>query len=211
MFGKMNAGLMFISIPIISLALLHWFGIIQKKLIAYTFVIALPLLIILSIGSFQFYKVSHRFNDHNFEARKITGNGVELIWAPAGKGWTDNGVSWDEAKQICSHLSEDGKTILEDEVNIWRLPSVEEAVASQVYHGENAGGVWNNQTHEANYKHQPDKESPLWNVNLKTIYWWTSTELNKKQAYIIVYNGGVFPRNKSIKAGYLNFRAVKNK
>lgn len=208
-FGNMNAGILFIAIPLILLASLYWFGNITKKLIAYIPLLFLPLLMIITIGSVQFYKVSHRYNDHNLESRIIKGNRVELIWAPEGPGWADNGTTWDEANKICSLLSEDGKSISKDVKNIWRLPTVEEAVASQVYHGENAGGIWNSQKKEATYSHQPDKESPLWNPNVKTIYWWTATEVNDKQAYIIIYNGAVHPRNKNIKAGYLNFRAVK--
>jgi hypothetical protein len=41
------------------------------------------------------------------------------------------------------------------------------------------------------------------------IYWWTDTEVDAKQAYIIVYNGSVWPRDKRIRPGYLGFRAVK--
>jgi hypothetical protein len=79
-----------------------------------------------------------------------------------------------------------------------------------VYHGTNAGGVWDSTGRKTSYKLRPDKESPLWNIHLKTIYWWTSTEVNKSDAYIIVYNGGVWPRKKTLKANYLNFRAVKD-
>ena len=78
-----------------------------------------------------------------------------------------------------------------------------------VFHGNNAGGTWDSKAIKAGYKKQPDKESPLWNMHLKTIYWWTYTEVNRKEAFIIVYNGGVWPGNKKLKAGYLNFRAVK--
>ncbi len=209
LFENFNAGFFLIAIPIIGLSFLYWFGNFKHKNIAYVLIIALPILIILGIGSFQLYKVSHRFNNHNVNAQLIHGNQVQLIWAPVGPGWTDNGTTWDEAKQICSHLSEDGTTISKEELNIWRLPTVQEAVASQVYRGKNAGGIWNNEKKRATYNHQPDKESPLWNVNSKTIYLWTSTEEDDNQAYIIVYNGKVFPRDKSTKADYLNFRAVK--
>lgn len=209
-FGQMNAGLLFISTPIIGLAILYWLGSFHYKSVAYILVVAFPMFIIFIIGSIQLYKVSHRFSDNNFEMRGIKGNAVHLIWAPTGPGWPDNGVSWKEAKKICSYLSEDGKSISNEELNIWRLPTVEEAVSSQVYHGENAVGSWNNKLKKATYYHQPDKESPLWNKNIKTIYWWTSTEVNEQQAYIIVYNGGVHARNKNIKVGYLNFRAVKD-
>jgi hypothetical protein len=94
-------------------------------------------------------------------------------------------------------------------VNIWRLPTVDEAVRSLVRHGHNAEGIWDMKEKRAYYKIQPDKESPLWNVHLKTIYWWTSTEADESKAYIVVYDGGIWPRTKTLKADYLNFRAVK--
>ncbi|PKL82305.1 MAG: DUF1566 domain-containing protein [Ignavibacteriae bacterium HGW-Ignavibacteriae-3] len=211
LFGKMNAGFFFVIIPLISLSLLYWFGRLEKRKLAYIMVAGLPLLIIFGIGIFYGIRVSDRYNDNNFETRLIKGNGVELTWAPQGPGWPDNGTSWFEAKKICAHLSEDGKSLSENEINIWRLPTVDEAVRSLVYRGTNAGGVWDEKTKSASYKEWPDKESPLWNMYLKTIYWWTSTEVNDSQAYIIVYNGGVWPRDKKLRAGYLNFRAVKEK
>ena len=210
LFGKMNAGFFFVVIPLISLALLYWFGKLQKKKLAYLLVAGFPLLIIFVLGMVNGYRVSHRYSDNNFESRLIKGNGVELIWAPQGPGWPDSGTNWYDANKICAHLNADGNSLNESEVNIWRLPTIDEAVRSQVYHGSTAGGTWNEITKTASYKNQPDKESPLWNMHIKTIYWWTSSEVNKKEAYIIVYNGGVWPRQKTLKAGYLNFRAVRD-
>jgi len=208
-FSGMKAGFLFVVMPLIGLAMLYWFGKLEKKKLAYSLVAGVPLLIIFSFGLFNGIRVAKRYNDNNFDARAIKGNGIKLIWAPQGSGWPDTGTNWNDAKKICAHLNEDGKTLNDSELNIWRLPTVNEAVRSQVYHGNNAGGVWNEKTKSASYKDQPDKESPLWNMHLKTIYWWTSTEVNDKQAYIIVYNGGVWPRDKKMKVGYLNFRAVK--
>jgi 2',3'-cyclic-nucleotide 2'-phosphodiesterase (5'-nucleotidase family) len=61
----------------------------------------------------------------------------------------------------------------------------------------------------ASYRQQPDKESPLWNIYSKVIYWWTASEVSDKQAYIVVYNGGVWARTKTMRPGYLTFRAVR--
>jgi hypothetical protein len=55
----------------------------------------------------------------------------------------------------------------------------------------------------------PDKESPLWDKYSKVIYWWTATGMDDKNAYIIVYNGQVWPRPKKAHWDYLGFRAVK--
>jgi hypothetical protein len=210
LFKNMNAGFLLIAIPLTFVGIFYWFGKLERKTIPILIVIVLPAFQIVGIGSYLGYKVSKRYNDNNFNARLIKGNNVELIWAPKGPGWPDNGTSWTNAKNICAHLNEDGMSQNDHVRNMWRLPTIDEATRSEVYRGNNAGGTWNADTKTATYKHQPDKESPLWNAHLKTIYWWTSNELNERQAYIIVYNGGVYPRNKKIKKGYLNFRAVKN-
>jgi hypothetical protein len=146
MFGQ------YLLMPLAGLSVLYWFGKLEKRKLAYLIIFALPLLQIIGIGSFQAIRVAGRFNDNDFTARVIQGNGVKLQWAPQGTGWPDNGTSWNEAKRICAHL---------------------------------------------------------WNMHLKTIYWWTSTVVNREKAYIIAYNGGVWPRMKKLKAAYLNFRAVK--
>jgi len=204
-----SAGMFLFAIPLIALAILYWFGKLEKKKLAYVLVVGIPLLIVFGFGIFHGVRVAGRFNDDNFEARLIKGNGVDLIWAPQGPGWPDNGTNWSNAKNICAHLRSDGKTLSDSVLNIWRLPTIDEAVRSQVYHGSNAKGVWNEKTKTASYQNQPDKESPLWNMYVKTVYWWTSTEVNEKQAYIIVYDGGVWLRLKNLRPAYMNFRAVK--
>ena len=62
---------------------------------------------------------------------------------------------------------------------------------------------------EATYETPPDKESPLWNTHSQVIYWWTATEVDEGQAYIIVYDGKVWSREKQLSLGYLGFRCVK--
>ena len=76
-------------------------------------------------------------------------------------------------------------------------------------HGRNAGGKWDRRAGAASYLTRPDKESPLWNIHSKVIYWWTATEVDIDRAYIIVYDGKVWPRRKSARYGYLGFRGVK--
>jgi len=210
LFGKMKAGFFLVGIPLAGLAFLYWFGKLERRKFAYFLVIGLPLIQIFGIGTFQAIRVAGRYNDNNFVSRLIEGNRVKLMWAPQGPGWPDKGTSWYDAKKICIHLNNDGTKLEDGELNIWRLPTVDEAVRSMVYHGINAGGVWDSTGRKTSYKLNPDKESPLWNIHLKTIYWWTSTEVNESDAYIIVYNGGVWPRKKTSKADYLNFRAVKD-
>jgi hypothetical protein len=76
-------------------------------------------------------------------------------------------------------------------------------------HGQNSGGVWDPDTAKAAYTTRPDKESPLWNIHSQVIYWWTATEVDEKRAYIIVYDGKVWPRAKRFGPDYLGFRCVK--
>jgi len=77
-------------------------------------------------------------------------------------------------------------------------------------HGRNSGGVWDVKLASASYQTTPDKESPLWNPHSKVIYWWTATEVDDQTAYMIVYDGKVWPRKKKIHPGYLGFRAVRS-
>jgi hypothetical protein len=207
-FGR-GAGVLFIGIPFVGLALLYWFGKVDRKKLACLLAVGPPLLIILGFGTSQAIRVAGRFHDDVAGARRIEGNGVALTWAPTGPGWPDAGTTWENAVFVCSHLSEDGTTLADKELNFWRLPTVDEAVRSMVRHGTNAGGVWTGAAKTASYKKQPDKESPLWNAYSKVIYWWTADEVDARRAYIVVYNGTVWPRLKTLQPAYLAFRAVR--
>ena len=100
---------------------------------------------------------------------------------------------------------------MEEEQNIWRLPTADEAVRSMMLHGQNAGGVWDALKRKAVYERTPDKESPLWDVHSKVIYYWTldTPADDERKAYIIVYHGGVYTKMKTDEQSYLGFRAVK--
>jgi hypothetical protein len=76
-------------------------------------------------------------------------------------------------------------------------------------HGKNAGGVWDAAKSVATYQIKPDKETPLWNPHSQVIYWWTATEIDVDRAYMIAYNGGVFPRAKRLAPTYFTFRCVR--
>lgn len=201
-----------IAIPLILLGLLYLFGRPKPKKLAYLLIICVPLLIILVFGSINFIKVSQRVDDGDYGMRTIEGNGLTLIAAPRGPGWPDRGTTYYEAVEICKYLSEDGTQIMDEEQNIWRLPSVEEALKIMSLHEENCEGIWDPETEKATYKMKPDKESPLWDVHSKVIYYWTSeiSDPDEEKAYIIVYDGGVFERYADSSYAYLSFRAVKD-
>lgn len=206
---RYSTALTLITGPLILLGTLYWFGRPQPRKRAYLLIVGFPVLILIACGVGPAYRVAGRVDDGNLQARLVEGNGVKLIWAPDGPGWPRDGVSWPEAVRRCQYLTEDGQALADTPQNIWRLPTVEEAARSMSRHGQNCGGGWNSQFAQTSYRLTPDKESPLWNVHSKVIYWWTSTEVDERRAYIMVYDGKVWPREKRIRPGYLGFRAVK--
>jgi hypothetical protein len=199
----------FLLIPLVGLGALHWFGRPKPRKIAFYVAIGLPLLTLILSGIGPAIRVSQRINDGNLQARLVQGNGITLTWAPEGPGWPTSGMNWEEAQQACLHLNEDGLTLSDQPQDIWRLPTVDEAVRSMALHGENSGGVWDQENAQATYETRPDKESPLWNIYSQVIYWWTATEVDQEDAYIIVYDGKVWPRSKQFGPAYLGFRCVK--
>jgi hypothetical protein len=204
------SGIFIIGFPLIILGALYWFGRPRPKKLAYIIAICTPLLIYIGFSVEPAIRVSGRYDDGNREARFVEGNNINLLWAPEGPGWSDKGVDFEEAKRICRYLKEDGKSLSDTILDIWRLPSVEEIIRSMTRNNINSKGSWDSKTETAIYEKTPDKESPLWNPNSKIIYWWSSTEKNNNTAYIVVYNGAVYPRPKKLKMGDLSFRAIKN-
>ena len=204
-----NPGLFLLIAPMVGLGALYWFGRLQPRKLAVLVVFGLPMLTLIFSGIEPIWRVSQRFDDGNLQARVVLGDGVELIWAPDGPGWPRSGANWHEAQGVCQQLSEDGLTLSPDPQHIWRLPSADEAVRSMSRRGQNSGGHWDAKIGKATYKTNPDKESPLWNIHSQVIYWWTATEVDEKHAYIIVYDGKVWPRSKQLSPAYLGFRCVK--
>ncbi|MDJ0635985.1 MAG: hypothetical protein QNJ34_22555 [Xenococcaceae cyanobacterium MO_188.B29] len=204
-----NAATFFIIVPLVLLGVLYWFGSSQPRKVATYLIVGLPLLTVAIFGAEPIWRVSHRINDGNLAARLVKGNSVKLIWAPDGPGWPRQGASWYEAREVCQYLAEDGKFLASTPQHIWRLPTVDEAVRSMSRHSENSEGRWDSQKAQASYQTRPDKETPLWNVHSQVIYWWTDTEVDEEQTYIIAYDGKVWQRTKRFRLGYLGFRCVK--
>jgi hypothetical protein len=197
------------AVPVL-VGLVFLVGRPQPKRLAYGISLGLPILIIIGFGVEPVYRVSTRMDDGDRTARLIEGNGVTLLWAPAGPGWTREGlVSWDEAVHRARHLSEDGQTIADKPQDIWRLPTREEIVRSMTRRGQNAGGQWDAQTQRPSYERRPDKESPLWDSYAPLIYLWTSEEADADYAWIVVYHGGVFSKPKRVGSPSFGFRAVR--
>jgi hypothetical protein len=204
-----NAATFLIIIPLVGIGALYWFGRPQPRKLAVSLAVGLPFLTLIISGIEPVLRVSQRVNDGNLQARLVHGNGIDLTWTPDGPGWPRTGTNWHEAQGVCGHLSEDGLTLASTPQDIWRLPTVDEAVRSMARHGQNSGGVWDEGTAKTTYNTKPDKESPLWNIYSQVIYWWTATEVDEENAYIIVYDGKVWARGKQFSPAYLGFRCVK--
>ena len=204
-----NAATFLIILPLGGMGGMYWYGRPRPRKLAVSLAVSLPLLALILSGIEPVLRVSQRLDDGNLGARTVSGNGVMLIWAPDGPGWPPEGTDWFEAQQVCHYLTEDGLTLASWPQNIWRLPTVEEAVRSMSRHGRNSGGVWDAENAKATYETEPDKESPLWNVHSQVIYWWTATEVDEARASIIAYDGRVWPRSKSFGPAYLGFRCVR--
>ena len=196
----------------VLVGILFLFGRPHPRKWAYLVVAGVPLLVSIICAVEPIYRISGRIDDGIREERLVEGNGVKLFWAPAGPGWARSAgqaCSWEEAHRRCQFLTEDGKTLADTPQNIWRLPTVDEAVRSMARHGQNCGGRWDPEKKWAAYDVRPDKESPLWDTHSGIIYWWTKTEVDEANSFIIVYHGGVYPRKKRLRMGSLGFRAVR--
>ena len=205
-----NTVTFFLIAPLIGIGMLYWFGRPQPRKIAVSLAVGLPILTLIISGTEPVLRVSQRLDDGNLQTRLVHGNGVNLVWAPDGPGWPRTGANWHEAQRVCQYLRGDGVTLAPSPQHIWRLPTVDEAVRSMARHGQNSGGVWDTESGKATYKTTPDKESPLWNAHSQVIYWWTATEVAEERAYIIVYDGKVWPRAKRFSLPYRGFRCVKS-
>jgi len=196
--------------PLLLIGGLYYVGRPRPRRWAAAVVAGLPLLTLVVSAAVPAWNVLTRWDDGDRGTRRVAGNGVDLIWAPAGPGWPADGVSWEEAVRRCRHLTADGTIVAETPQRVWRLPTVDEVVRSQCRHGHNCGGAWEGKTIQPHYATMPDKEPPLWDPYSKVIYWWTATELDEGGACIVVYNGQVWPRPKRAHWGYLGFRAVRD-
>lgn len=206
---KTPSAMTLILIPMVALGLMYFFSTSVRHHWALALNVALPLIVALVVGWEPASTVMHRYDDGIRGMRTVQGNGVALQWAPEGPGCPDHGVGYEESKRICSHLTADGTTLSDSVLNIWRLPTVEEAVRSLTRNGVNAGGVWDPVTRTPSYTTKPDKETPLWNPHSMIIYWWTSSEADSARVFRVVFNGMVTMLPKKLAMGDMAFRAVR--
>ena len=199
-----------IGAPMLALAFLYAYGRPTPVSWARRMVLWVPLATAVVCGAYPGWRSITRPSTVDLSMRHIAGNGVDLVWAPAGPGWDERGFSWFEAKNRCDRLTADGTTLAPTPQHLWRLPSVDETVRTMIWRGRNAGGEWDAATHEARYREMPDKEAPLWNPYSMVIYWWTSDEADASRAYIVVYNGRVNSVLKKAGPAYMACRCVRS-
>ena len=189
-----------------------------RRNLRYLIGVGIPLLVVVGVSVAQLPIVLSRVDDGDRGAREIAGNGITLVWAPAGPGWNWQQAggwhpSWDhiafygvpplglklmtghatqgdmDATNLCRYLGADGLTLLDEPQGIWRMPTTDEVVRSLVRHGENAGCAWNGQAGSADCRVRPDKETPLWAPDRPPIYYWTADEYDERDAWYVSYNG----------------------
>jgi hypothetical protein len=204
------AGLLLIALPLAVLGILYAYGRPTPARLARCALIFVPLATVMVSGAYPGWRAITRPKTVDSSMRAIAGNGVALTWAPAGPGFNHLGLSWVAAKNTCAALTEDGQSLASTPLNIWRLPTVDEAVRTMSFRGRNAGGTWDAATETAHFDVMPDKEAPLWDPFSQVIYWWTSDEVDVDRAYRVVYNGQVTPLLKRISPAYLSCRCVKS-
>ena len=191
LYFRNGAGVVLIALPLTILGALFCFGRPEPKRWAWRATLLLPGLTAVCTGIVPGCRAITRWDDGNYRARLVEGNGVRLVWAPEGPGWGERHASWDEAVKACEHLTADGLALSPTVINIWRLPTIEEAVRSMVRRGRNAHGTWDRENRKAEYSVLPEKESPLWRRYSRVIYWWTASEDGPDRRFRIAYNGYV--------------------
>jgi hypothetical protein len=209
--GARGAALTLIILPLLTLAALYKFGRPEPKRWARRIVVWVPLLTALVSGAYPGWRALTRPTAVDRSAHRFAANGVDLVWAPEGPGWDTHGFRWTEAVRRCAYLDASGTALAGVAQHIWRLPTVDEAVRTMVYRGQNAGGAWDRAAHTAHYRVMPDKEPPLWNPYSQVIYWWTAdeSETDPANAYRVVYNGQVHALPKNWGPDYMACRCVR--
>ncbi|QDU08691.1 DUF1566 domain-containing protein [Gimesia aquarii] len=197
------------ALPILVGCLFLW-GRPKPKKAAYLVALGIPVLTLIVSGAEPVIRVSTRIDDGDRGERIVKGQGVTLLWAPAGPGWSrEGGVSWSDAKDRVRYLTKDGMSLAKEPQGFWRLPTREEVVCSLTRGNRNAGGKWDKALEQPRYERKPDKESPLWDSLAPLIYLWTAEEADEKQAWIVMYHGGVYAKPKAIGSPSFGFRAVR--
>jgi hypothetical protein len=128
------------GILLVVMGIVYLIGRPQPRWLAVWLVAGLPVVMSLICSVEPMWRISRRQDDGITAARHVEGNGVELIWAPAGPGWPEKGnQTLEDVEKTVGHLTDDGLKIADTPQNIWRLPTADEVVRSLTRDGQNAG------------------------------------------------------------------------
>ena len=204
----------FTPIVLMIMGIAYLAGRSRPRWLAMSLVAGLPMAVSLVCAVEPVWRISHRQDDGITAARSVPGNGVELVWAPAGPGWPEQGnETLEEAEKKVARLTEDGLSLADSPQNLWRLPTINEVVRSLTRDGRNAGGDWDTEMGQTKYRVSPDKESPLWHVHSPVSWWWTSTRdldwPEGRRSFAVSYRGQVSKVRSTWPRPYRGYRAVK--
>ena len=110
---------------------------------------------------------------------------------------------------LCNFLSEDGKTLMTEPQNIWRMPTVDEISRSLSQNNINAGCAWDGVSDRLECHTRPDKETPLWAPDEPPVYYWAADEMDKQNAFYVSYSGWVKYQPKNWGNPRHGYRCVK--
>lgn len=175
--------------------------------------LAPPLLVALVIFAVRAPLVLTRVDDGDYGERRIVGNGVDLVWAGEGPGWspgldpddvfgpvsTEEAPTWADATAACAALPPQGT---------WRLPTSDELVRSLVRGGADAGCTPNEGLVDATCDRLPEKETPLWRPQASPIYLWAADEDGPNARYVS-FNGWVRQQPKAWGNSRHGYRCVR--
>lgn len=193
----------------------RWLGRHWRELL----VVGVPVAGVAILSAQQLPGLLSRHDDGLRGARIIEGNGVTLVWAPAGPGWNWEAPgagypAWDALLRggtppvgRCAFLNTDGTALLAAPTGLWRLPTADEIVRSLTRGGTNAGCAWNGRPGPSACDRPPDKETPLWAPDQRPIYYWSAQQADDRTAFAVNYTGGISVLPKTMTG--LGFRCVK--
>ena len=114
-----------------------------------------------------------------------------------------------KATGLCAYLGEDGASLLDRPLGLWRMPTADEMVRSLSRDGVNAGCAWSGKPGFSPCRTTPDKETPLWAPDQSPIYYWAADEAAADQAWYVAYNGAVQRQPKSFGNPRHGYRCVR--
>ncbi|GAB4571666.1 MAG: hypothetical protein Kow0077_08960 [Anaerolineae bacterium] len=132
--------------------------------------------------------------------------GLDVRAFPSGQHATAADMA---ATGLCRYLNAEGKQLMQEPQDVWRMPTVEEIVRSLVWRGENAGCSWDGGTQTVHCRVRPDKDWPLWATDWSPVYYWAADEASAEEAWVVSSTGFVAHQPKHWGNSRHGFRCVR--